>query len=269
MAMIHAVRCSLVLGLLSSFASVGAQSAGGKTDATPPTIPTYDVATIKPNTKGGFHSSVWTENASLRTENVLLRDLLQTAFGVRRSQIIGLPPWTESIRYDINAKIVEPDMAALKKLSVDQRRAMLRAFYEERFGLKWHYETKVMSAYELVVGKDGPKFKPAAGGADDSDTSMNNTDLTATNISMSSFTDILSQEVERPVVDRTGLAGKFDLKLKWTRESNAGKEQTGEDADAPPPLFTALQEQLGLKLQPGKDPVQTLVIDGLTQPAEN
>ncbi len=267
--MIHVIRWGIVVGLLSLTKFSTVQAAAGKIYPNASKVPTYDVATIKPNNKGGYNSSIWTHDASLNTENVLLVDLLQNAFGTRRSQILGLPGWAESTRYDINAKIVDPDMAALKKLNPEQRRAMLRAFYEERFGLKWHYEIRMMSSYELVVSKEGPKFKHAGGDINNSDTSMNNSDLTATNISMPSLTDVLSQEVERPVVDKTGLTGKFDLKLKWTREGKAGQQETGQDSNAPPSLFTALQEQLGLKLQPGKDPVQTLVIDELSPPTEN
>lgn len=235
----------------------------------PEKLPTYDVSTIRPNTSGSDNVSVSTRPATLQAENVPLKDLLRQAFGVPRNLIFGLPAWAESARFDVNAKVVDPDLARLKKLTPEQRRAMLQALYQDRLSLKWHYETRVMPTYDLLLTRDGPKFKAFAGKEGNSGTSMNNTDLTATAVPLSALTDILSIEAERPVVDKTGLTGKYDFHLKWTREEAAASTDAGKDTNAPPPLFTALQEQLGLRLQPGKDPVQVLVIDQLKPPTEN
>ena len=232
-------------------------------------LPTYDVATIRPSTSSSDNSSIWTHDATLKTENVPLKELVRNALGVPRNLVFGLPSWAESARFDINAKVVDPDMKQLGKLTPEQRRAMLLALYVDRFGLKWHFETRVMPRYALVVGKEGPKLQPAMGKDDNESTSMNNTDLTAKGIRLSALTDILTVEVERPVVDKTGIAGKVDLQLKWTREAGPAPADAGKDADAPPPLFTALQEQLGLKLQAGKDPVQVVVIDRIEEPSAN
>ncbi len=232
-------------------------------------LPTYDVATVRPSTAANDNSSIWTQDATFRTENVPLRDLLQQAFGVPRNVIFGLPGWAESARFDINAKILDPDMGILKKLKAEQRRAMLLALYEERFGLRWHFETRVMTTYELVLAREGSKLEAAAGTGDHDSMSMNNSDLTAKGVPVSSLTQVLAAETERPVVDKTGLAGKYDFRLKWTREAGAGSADAGKDADAPPALFTALQEQLGLKLQTGKDPVEVVVIDRIEAPSAN
>jgi uncharacterized protein (TIGR03435 family) len=257
----------LYLLLLASSARSGAQAA---TTVPPPAkTPAYDVATIKPSKPGSDNVDVWTRPATLITHNVPFRDLLQDAFHVRKQLVFGLPAWAESARYDIEAKVVEPDMAQLKALTPDQRRAMIRMLLEDRFGLKWHFETRVMSDYELVVGKDGPKFKPSAGDSQHNGTSMNNTDLTVTNVPLSQFTDILSAELEKPVVDKTGLTAHYDFHLRWTRDEAAASSDKGTDTGAPPPLFTALQEQLGLKLQSGKDPVQVLVVDEIKPPSED
>lgn len=246
-----------------------AQVSGGPGETAADKSPTYDVSTIRPNVSGSENSGVDRSPSTLRAENVPMQELLRTAFGVPKNLVFGLPAWATSGRFDVNAKIVDPDLPKLRKLTPEQRRAMLRALYEERLGLKWHFETRVMPSYDLVLAKDGPKFKAAAGSGSDESTSINNSDLTAKGIRLSALTDILAVEVERPVVDKTGLAGKFDLHLKWTRDTGATSADAGKDADAPPPLFTALQEQLGLKLEAGKDPVQVVMIDHIEEPSAN
>lgn len=260
------ILCGSVSGLRETPAQSPQPQAPSATASV--STPKYDVSTFKLNTKGSFDVSVNTRDTTLVATNVPVKDLLQDAFGVRRSLIFGLPGWAENARYDINAKVLDATPDQLKKLTREQRRDMMRMLCEERLGLKWHFESRTLPAYELVVAKDGPKIKPTTANDDNSGTSMNNTDLTVTNIPLSIFTTILSNELERPVVDRTGLTGRFDFKLKWTREQDTPADK-GQDSDAPPPLFTAVQEQLGLKLQPGKDSVQVLVVDSISQPAEN
>jgi uncharacterized protein (TIGR03435 family) len=122
--------------------------------------------------------------------------------------------------------------------------------------------------YELVVIQGGPKFKPTASDAHGPNTSVNgrndHTDLTARNLSMALFSDILSDQVQRTVIDKTGLTGSYDLALQWSRE-----DSRDADVDTAPSIFTALPEQLGLKLQPAKGPVETLVVDHVEMPSEN
>ncbi len=261
-----AARLLPALLLLSGRVPVSPQTAATSPAGASTRLPSYDVATVKPNTSGSGNTSVWTHDVTLQAENVRVRDLLVEAFGVRRNLIFGLPAWAETARFDINAKIVDPDPAQLKKLTLDQRRAMLRSLLEDRFGLQWHFATREMPTYDLVVAKGGPKLKQSVGNSDHTGTHMNNTDLTVTNEPLSGLADLLSDQLERPVVDHTGLTAKFDFHLRWTREEDASHGEAGKDTDDAPPLFNALQDQLGLKLQPGKDPVQTLVVDRLAPP---
>lgn len=263
------VACRLCLALFVATPCLQAQTA-----ATPPAdagmkVPSYDVATIKPSTSVNDNSGITTRDSTLQTQNVPLKDLLQFACHVRKQLIFGLPSWAEAARYDINAKIVDPNMAQLSKLTPEQRRGMILRLLEDRFSLKWHYETRVMSDYDLVIAKDGPRLKPATGDGKNSGTSMNNTDLTATDTPLSQLSDILSSELERPVVDKTGLGGRYDFHLKWSRVEANPSSDKGADTDVPPPVFTAIQEQLGLKLQPGKDPVQVVVVDEIKPPSED
>ena len=242
----------ILLCAASGLDSATAQTPGPS--AKPAMLPSYDVATIRPNTTGSGDTSVNTRRTTLQATNVSLRDLLQNAFGVRRSMIFGLPGWAEGTHYDINAKVLDADPAQLKDLTPEQRRTMVRTLCEDRFALKWHYEIRVLPDYELVLAKGGAKFQQSASGSQHSGSSMQNYDLTVTAVPLSNFTDILSQVLNRPVVDQTGLSGNYDFHIKWTPDQAASTTDTGQGTDAPPPLFTALQEQLGLKLQTGKDP---------------
>jgi uncharacterized protein (TIGR03435 family) len=256
--------CIMSLALVS-FSGVAQTPAGPAAK-----LPAYDVATIRPSNPGrSFHVSVSVNDNLFQAENVTLKDLLQDAFGVQRNLLFGLPTWAESDRFDINAKILDADPKQLRALKPEQWRAMFLALYQDRFGLKWHYETRTLPAYELSLTKDGPKFAPSAPHTGSDGTSRHNTDLTITNMPMLALVQALSPEVERPIVDKTGLTANYDMHLRWTREGAANAAAAGSDLDAPPALFTALQEQLGLKLQAAKDPVQVVVIDSLTPPTAN
>jgi uncharacterized protein (TIGR03435 family) len=229
-------------------------------------LPAYDVVSIKLNKSGS--GSVDTESNLTRyaATNIPLKKLLANAYDIREELISGVTGPMDSVRFDIAAKIVEPDYDALKKLSPKQRRAMLLPFLAERFQLKAHTETKTLPLYELIVVKDGPKFKQSASDSKQGGgTSVhNNRELTAHDVAMTSFASTLEGQVHRTVIDKTGLAGSYDLALKWSPDS-------GSDAqiDSAPSIFTALQEQLGLKLQAGKGPVETLVVDHVEMPSEN
>jgi uncharacterized protein (TIGR03435 family) len=131
--------------------------------------------------------------------------------------------------------------------------------------LKAHTETKILPVYELVVIKGGPKFKQSAGDSTGSrGTSIHNRELTAHDIPMRSFASTLEGQVHRTVIDKTGLEGSYDLTLKWSPD-----DATSTQTDSAPIIFTALQEQLGLKLQAAKGPVETLVVDHAEMPSEN
>jgi uncharacterized protein (TIGR03435 family) len=235
-------------------------------------LPVFDVATIKPNKSGsGRSSSLTTDHGTYTGENVALRSLLTLAFGVRPDLIFGLPSWTENARFDVSAKVVDSDVKDLAALTREQHRAMLQALLADRFQLKSHMETRTLPVYELVLAKGGMKFKestPAAPGGR-SGISTRNNELTASDCPIAVFTNVLSDSLHRAVIDKTGLTAKYDFTLKWTRDEDSAAQSADAAADAGPSIFTALQEQLGLKLQPAKGPVQVLVVDQVEQPSEN
>jgi uncharacterized protein (TIGR03435 family) len=229
--------------------------------------PAYDVVTVKVNNGLSQDTSVNMDETTFRAVNVPLRHLLVNAYGIRPSLMFGLPPWASSLRYDVYAKITDPDLKLLKSLSQAQRRAMIAAILADRFGLKAHTETKTLPVYELVIAKGGPKLAPSAhpdplglGKID-----ANKSDIVATQLTLSQLAGNLSAPLDRTVIDSTGLTGQYDFRLRWTPDTVAA----GAPADAPPDLFTAIQEQLGLKLEPSKGPVETLIIDHVEQPTDN
>lgn len=242
----------------------------------PPTVPTpsYDVSTIKLNKTGSGHVGISIDDGNFTTDNTSLKDLLAMAFDVRRDMILGLPPWAEKERFDISAKVVNPDKAVMDKLTDEQYREMLRKLLEERFAVKVHKEAKILPVYELVVLKDGPKFKPGLKSEGNDGTSQHSTRVTtqiqARNVQMSSFAKTLSDDLHKTVIDKTGLTEKYDFEAKWLRDDAPTVAGSGDsNEETPPTVYTALQEQLGLKLVPAKGPVDTIVIDHIEEPTDN
>jgi len=198
---------------------------------------------------------------------VPLKAVLMEAFKVKMEQIEG-PSWLETDFFDISAKI--PDGAAR-----DQVPAMLETLLTERFKLAAHREDRVRSGYVLVVDKGGPKFKEAK---PDGDRPLNGIqgvgrgELTGLGADMGLFARRLAVVVGRTVVDRTGLTGKYDFKLQWTPDTSQAMRSPDEppaDHASGPSIFSAIQEQLGLRLEASKGPVEILVIDHIEKPSAN
>ena len=204
-----------------------------------------------------------------------LKHLLVISYGIREGLISGLPGWADSARYDVSAKVTDPDLKAMRRTSREQRQEMLAAILADRFHLQTHFEQKTLPVYELVIAKGGPKLKESAAQPSDANpnapgnTNVRNTDMTATGVRLSELAGNLSFPLDRTVIDKTGLTGRYDFRLQWTDDNVANAAADAGATNAPPNIFTAIQEQLGLKLQPAKGPVKTLVIDHVEQPTEN
>jgi uncharacterized protein (TIGR03435 family) len=239
------------------------------------TAPAYDIVSIKPNKSESGSVSIHSNDDSYSATNVSLKRLLEDAYGIKEDLVFGLPGWANSARFDVRAKIVEPDVEVLRKLSRQQRRSMIQQFLRDSFQLKAHTETKVLPLYEMILVKDGPKFKESAPEGSPEDKSPNgverggvtvyNTELTAHAVSLAILANMLGDRLHRTVADKTGLTGKYDLLLEWAPED----DQDASSESSAAPFFTALQEQLGLKLQPSKGPVDTLVVDHVEMPSED
>ena len=201
---------------------------------------------------------------------------------------MGLPDWTITDRYDIAVKVSSEDVAAYHALTSAQRSEMLRRVLEDRLKLKAHFEMRPVLVYDLVVAKGGPKMKAATPG----DTYPNGIKAervqpvyfippgrlvgqgaTAAELA-SRMSDLGDYSLGRQVFDKTGLTGKYDFSLQWTPEMKrvGDSDSAGgavSDGGSGPSLFTAVEEQLGLKLDSAKEPVQCLIIDHAERPSEN
>ena len=253
---------ALTLALLLSASAPSQQSV---------TLPVYDAVTVKLNETFADSTRYNTYDASFQATNVPFKTLLVIAFDIRNGLISGLPGWASSARYDINAKVTDPDLKVMHSLSRPQRHAMFAAVLTERFHLRTHIELKTLPVYEMVLASGGPKLTPSAPLPPDAakftpgTMSINNTDMTATGATLLELAESLSFPLDRNIVNRTGLTGRYDFHLHWSPDNAASTD----DPNAPPGLLTALQEQLGIKLQPAKAPVPTLVIDHVEQPVGN
>src|SRR5581483_5451464 len=230
------------------------------------TAPSFEVATIKENHTAGATFSFSLQSGRFMADAAPLDRLIRFAYDMKSDhQVVNMPRWADSERFDIDAKIGDADVEAVKKLPPDQRfqqyRLMVRSLLADRFQMKARTETQELQMPQLIFHASG--------------------DLKASSVSMAFFAGWLSgrpDTSDRVVIDTTGLNGSYDFALKWT-PVELGSPPGGADAnqqpgtpplsDTGPSLFTAIQEQLGLKLEPEKGPVPVLVIDHIEQPSPN
>ena len=255
----------------------------------------YDVVSIRPTRSSTSTDSqgISVIRTVIRTtadgasfENANLKSLIANAYNVKDNAIMGIPDWADSAHYDINAKVVPEPGAAPPALTNPQRRQMLQSLLADRFHLVVHRDTKDTPIYELDLAKGGSKLHestpaaaPSTANAPDGHPALRGFPMmlrgfpmmfgpgkvSGQSISISTLTDLLTAQLHRPVVNKTGLTGKYDLNLQWTPDE--------VDAASPdvsgPSLFTAVQEQLGLKLTATHGPVTTLVLDHVERPTPN
>jgi uncharacterized protein (TIGR03435 family) len=238
--------------------------------------PGVEVATIKPNDSGGTSLQVLTfRGRNLITVNSSLADLMMFAYSVQMKQIIGAPDWLEKDRYDINAT---PDVEGTP--TADQVRIMIRKLLADRFQLKFHHDKRELSAFVLTVGKDGAKLRPAQPNGNLHGIGMqpakSGVMMFANNSPIPAFTSFLQSLVfDRPVVDQTGLTGRYDLTVTFTPDDSLfnghslGFPKPADDVEPAPGLFDAMQQQLGLKLSAEKTQVDVLAIDHVEKPTAN
>ena len=261
-----------------AIAAIGAPSFGQSRSGL---RPSFEVASIKPSkTNSGVTAGVGNGQGGGR--NITLKGLIAAAYRVQEFQIVGGPRWIGSDRFDVEGKAENP------RADPDQLRLMLQSLLEDRFQLKLHRENKQAPIYALVVAKDGPKIKlapdqtsppvngPAEQGAGPNHGAMRigGGSLVGNAVTLSLFIRLLSQRLDRTVVDKTNLDGRFDIRLYWTPDVGEVALDPGGNplppADATgPSIFTAIQEQLGLRLESTTGPVDLIIIDHVEKPSAN
>ena len=235
----------------------------------------FDVVSVKPNRTGSNSTSTDSDNERFLATNLPLKAMIRSAYGLQTpDQISGLPGWANSVSFDVQAKLDAETSAKLKSSSKDVStqiwETMFQTMLAERFQLKVHKESRDLPIYTLVLAKGGSRLK-AAEDTDPNNGSMNthNQSLDAKGIDVAALCRHLSQQLHRKVVDGTGLTGTYTFTLQWSPDEAAGESVGATGGTQLPTLFTALQEQLGLKLEPGKGPVETVVVDRVEMPSEN
>jgi uncharacterized protein (TIGR03435 family) len=246
----------------------------GQSNAPRPKFDAFEVATIKPvdpDAKAGRYIIMQGTHRFVE-KAYTLKLLIAAAYDLNPRTISGGPAWIESEHYDIVA--VTPGEV---RPTHDEQMSMLRSLLADRFKLTFHREQKVFSIYELTVAKNGPKLKVSTGSPDDPPALISTVYpqrivMPARNATMSDLARLMQRAIlDRPVVDKTGLSGKYDFDLEWAPdETQFGGEVPAASADAPSaPLFSAIQQQLGLRLEATRGPVAALVVDTAERPSAN
>ena len=245
----------------------------------------FDVASIKPADPMGRGQFQIHPGGTLDFRAASLRLMILWAYDIRDFQLSGGPAWTANDRYDVMAKTETASKATATEEGTpvtDPIRLKLQALLADRFHLKLHREMKLLSAYALVVGKNGPKLKendaPLRGWMQ-----WGSGRLKGTHVDMRFLCVHLSRQVDRTVIDETGLNGSYDFELTWIPDSRPARLPIAPDAQSPPirdgesapapsdgpSIFTAIQEQLGLKLEPKKGLVAFYTIEHAEKPSDN
>lgn len=251
-------------------------------------VQSFDVISIKPNHSINAGTSLGDAfPGHFTAKNFSLLYLMEYAYDVKEGQVQGLPSWANSEKYDINAKMDDATVELERSLPADQRaklnKARVQSLFADRFGLKLHHAMKDMSILALTVARGGPKFTeapatPAPGdphplppGAFVTRNSGTEWIITTNQTPLRILITALSGQPEvsgRVLVDQTGLDANYSFVLKWTPQSLSTGAAAASDAPGPS-LFTALQEQLGLRLESTKAPVDLLVVDHVEEPSAN
>jgi uncharacterized protein (TIGR03435 family) len=239
-----------------------------------PPAPAFDVAAIHRHiSEPHEHNSIWSapSDSNFKAENVSLIGLIHWAFEMPETRILNAPAWASSTNFNIEASSDASANETMAHLGMDagkaRKEAMVRALLADRFKLKVHIETRELPVYFLVAGKGKPNL---------GDPQLNGTTINRGRDhlevqggdSVALLAEELAEEVGRPVIDKTGIVGRYDLRLRWTHD-DAIASGAAPAPDAPPSIFTALEEQLGLKLASSKGPVKVLVVDHAEMPSEN
>jgi uncharacterized protein (TIGR03435 family) len=226
-----------------------------------PALPVFDVVSVRPNQSGSPNSSSRVTGNRYTATNVSLVSLLRVAYSIQEFQIDGQPRWADLDRFDVVATM--PDGGRSEDWPL-----MVQALLRDRFKLRFHREQRQASVFALTVAKNGHKLTPADPSKCRNPTGScgfngSPTQIDGTSVSTAQLAARLSRSIGVMVIDKTGLDSLFDITLQWTVED----QFRGQGASASPTIFAAIQEQLGLRLESTKGPVDVLVVDSAEKPA--
>lgn len=257
--------------VLSAASGLEAQDAPASAVTKPPMMakgvdPTWEVVTVRPSDPTSNFGGYQVDGRDVLIRRKTVQSMLLYAYALHKSQLANVPDWARTELWDAKGYADVPGQP-----NREQMQSLVRKLLAERFGLTLHMEQRESSVYLLTVAKSRMKMTPSAGDPNglSNENDRENSGLEtmrATNLSTDELAGLLMRlSLDRPAVDRTELKGRYDFELRWTTDEAVASAPT----DAPPGLFTAIQEQLGLKLEPIKAPVDVLVIDKVERPGEN
>jgi uncharacterized protein (TIGR03435 family) len=268
-----------LLFLAAGWLAIAVPAAIGQAGTPPPSPATAGASTPAEPLK--FEMSTVTEDKApvatyrfaftpegMRIQNAPLQTIIQAAygmFGTPDDAFPGMPDWAKKTRYDIEARVDEGSRAAFQRLNLAQRQAMIQAFLADRFKLQAHRETRELPVYTLTVAKTGSKLHPIEDPNATPTMEATPGQITAFGVLLSQIIPGLTQNAGHTVLDQTGLTGKYEFTLTWTPTDPSSPMPASPDSKTS--IFTAVQEQLGLTLQPAKGKVDCLVIDHVEQPS--
>jgi len=215
--------------------------------------PAFEAATVKVNADANAGNGFFPAPGRLRVTGMTLEQLIQAAYHIKTGTLFGVTPWMQSDRFDIDA-------TTSRAATFDQELTMLQPLLAERFQLRFHRETRQLRIEVLVLAKGGPKFQRSKDKEAKEQVNIRPTEICGTAVPFGHFVSILEAQLKYPITNETGLTGLFDLCLKYVRD------------DAPsdgPSVFAALEEQLGLKIEGRRGPVEVMMIDLAARPAAN
>ncbi len=234
----------------------------------------FEVASVRPSASDDPRTLLQVmPGGGLRTSGATVKFLISLAYDLTPFQIVDGPGWIDSARFDVIGKTEtatdsekkpsDPTRLTAKELKDRQNlmRPKLETLLADRFQLKVHHETREQPVYALVVAKSGIRFEPTQG--DFRGVHIARNQISGERATIEMLCSALANQLRRPVLDRTGLVGTFDFKLEWAPQADVAADASG------PSIFTALDEQLGLRLESTKGPVDVLVIDRVEKPSEN
>jgi uncharacterized protein (TIGR03435 family) len=275
LAALLAIALPITFGLLNATPS-RAQSQAATSNLSAPVFSSVSIKAHEPAAGELYRAKMMVNlsDGSFTARDITLQRLIQLAYHVQDSLLVGGPDWVNTAKFDINAKLDPSVVAAMHKQMAEHNGGDLKVLLADKFKLAVHSEDRILPAYDLVVDSGDPKLQEVDGIRI---MHMEPGQLISQGTPIDLFAVQLSMRLGRPVVDKTGLKGSYAFNLHWTpgpdelqRLKQGGQEQAPQTPDLNgPSLFTALQEQLGLKLEPQNEPVQVLVIDHAETPSEN
>ena len=234
--------------------------------------PSYEVVTVKPSDPNDGNRGFQTRGRHLLAANETVNDMISFAWGIHAKQIVGGPAWFSTDHYFVDGV---PDVPG--EPSLTQFRSLIRKMLEDRFGLKVHNDKRELSVYALTEAKGGPKLTKSLGNPNGppNDNFSTSAYMKETNTTMGEYAKAMQYVLDRPVLDQTGLEGRWDFLLKWTPDESQFTAMgykippPSDNPNAPPGLFAAIQEQIGLKLEAVKAQADVLVVDAVQRPSAN